>query len=70
MGEYWKLNIMEAAFTIHNLVGAPADEFPHEVSDVLQDGLIEPTVNIRILRICLINNYVATLPWIGFIINS
>ena len=54
MGEYWKLNIMEAAFTIHNLVGPPADEFPHEVSDVLQDGLIEPTVIIRILRICLI----------------
>ena len=40
---------MEAAFTIHNLVGPPADEFPHEVSDVLQDGLIEPTVIIRIL---------------------
>ena len=54
MGEYWKLNIMEAAFTIHNLVSAPADEFPHEVSDVLQDGLIEPTVIIRILRTCLI----------------
>ena len=58
MGEYWKLNIIwkleccnkpVSGSTIHNLVGAPADEFQQEVSDVLQDELIETTIIIQIL---------------------
>ena len=48
----WKLeccNKPVSASAIHNLVGASADEFQQEVSDVLQDELIEPTIIIQIL---------------------